>query len=317
MRQVWVGGFVVILAAGALFRLIWPGDIEYKVDEAWTFAQARAWVEGGEVAALGMPSSQKVRNPALSVWAFYPVGGVFGASDPPELARGVAVLSVAALVLLALFARRRQGEEREWWLWGVALAAVNPLAVVLQRKIWPPSLYPLLLVGLLVCWWHRERRWGAFGWGLIGPLLGQIHLSGFFHAAALAGWTGLFDRRGVRWRPYLAGAALGCLPLLPWLSYLAGAPERVHDSAFELRRIVGGKFWLTWLTEAFGLTTGYALGEGEDGFLAGPLVGGVASGGLAFLRLSSTGLLVGLVVVRLAQWLGQRPNLAAWLSGRG
>ena len=52
--------------------------------------------------------------------------------------------------------------EREAWLWAIALVAVNPLAVLYHRKLWNPSLFPLLTVCFLWCWWHRQRVWRPY-----------------------------------------------------------------------------------------------------------------------------------------------------------
>src|SRR5262249_44475725 len=146
----------------------------------------------------------------------------FGVQTPPDLARAVQLVNVAALVLLCACALRLvPAEEREPWLWAAALAAVNPLAVLLQRKIWPPSVLPLFLVLLLAGWWRRDRRAGALLWGLTGALIGQIHLSGFFFAATLAAGTWLRRRTSAAWRYWIAGGVVGLLPLLPWLMCVA------------------------------------------------------------------------------------------------
>ena len=124
--------------------------------------------------------------PGLSVWVFYPFGHLFGVDDPTGPARGVQLCSLAALVGLALFAWRCvPAAEREPWLWAVALTAVNPVAVLYHRKLWPPCMLPLFSAAFVISWWHRDRRWGAAAWGLVGASLGQIHVSGFLFAFAV------------------------------------------------------------------------------------------------------------------------------------
>src|SRR5437764_6695 len=171
------------LAAGVALRFAWPDLVEFKHDEAWTVAKTRDMVERGEFPALGMPSTQELRNPPLSVWAFAPVGWAFG-TEPADLARGVAAGSVLALVGVLAFAWRCvPAGEREAWAWAVALAAVNPIAVLYHRKIWPPCVTPLFCLAGLAGYWHRDRRWGAALWGFVTAIVGQIHVMGFWFAA--------------------------------------------------------------------------------------------------------------------------------------
>src|SRR5205823_3004364 len=161
-----------------------------------------------------------------------------------HLVRGVQFLNCLALVALLLFAWHVvPPEEREWWLWTVALVCVNPCVVLFHRKIWPPSAMTIGLVALLVCWWRRERRWGAFGWGGLAALLFQVHVGMLVHAAALTAYTWLSDRRRVIWRWWLAGSLVGALPALPWLWYMGTTHDHAEGQAVQLHRLVEGKFW--------------------------------------------------------------------------
>jgi hypothetical protein len=90
---------------------------------------------------------------------------------------------------------RYQRHERTLWLWGLALAAVSPLAILFSRKIWAQDLLPIFCVPLLIGHWYRDKRWGAFIWGLVGAVMGQVHMSGFFLAAGLWLWTIYSDGR--------------------------------------------------------------------------------------------------------------------------
>ena len=79
--------------------------------------------------------------------------------------------------------------SRAMWLWAVALVAVNPVAVVLQRKIWPISITPPFLLLVLVGFWYRDRRWGAALWGAVVQVVGMIHVGGLFLAVGLAAFS--------------------------------------------------------------------------------------------------------------------------------
>jgi 4-amino-4-deoxy-L-arabinose transferase-like glycosyltransferase len=247
--------------------------MEYKADEAWTFEHARGTDLVG-VPWLGMPSSVDVPNPGMSLWVFVALRGLSGAHDPPGLARAVQVANCLALVLLAAFAWRRRGGEREAWLWAAALVAVNPLAVLFHRKLWPPCVLPLLTLAALWGWWHRGRRGPAFVWGLVGACLGQIHMAGFFFAGGFALWAFLFDRRRAAWRAWLAGSLLGALPLVPWAWHLWNHPSGRPVNPERWVHALEGKFWVRWFTESFGLGIDYTLGPHFREFLSWPVVHG-------------------------------------------
>jgi hypothetical protein len=93
---------------------------------------------------LGMPSSVNLPNPGLSLWVFAGLSWIFDANTPPELARAVQSLNATALVAFVVFAFAAiPKDRREPWLWAAALWAVNPVEVIYERKIWPPSVLPL------------------------------------------------------------------------------------------------------------------------------------------------------------------------------
>jgi hypothetical protein len=157
--RLWPVALAAAIALGAVLRLAWVADMEFKRDEAWTFRQAR----DGSLPKFGMPSSARAPNPGLSVWVFVGLARLTGCDDPTALARGVQVLGIAALLGVVAFALVFvAAPEREPWLWAAALAAVNPMTVLLHRKIWPPSVLSLFTLVMLAGWWRRERRWGAF-----------------------------------------------------------------------------------------------------------------------------------------------------------
>lgn len=315
-RRRWaLAALILAVVAGAGLRLIWGMDIEYKGDEEWMFERMQAL--GTEPFPwIGMPSCAEFNNPGLNTWVFIALGKLTGATDPPGLARGVQALSIAALVLLAVFAWRMvPAHEREPWLWAVALLALNPLAVLFHRKIWQPSLFPLFTLLVLVGWWRRDRRWGAFVWGLVGACLGQIQMAGFFFAAGFTLWALLFDRRGVRWRSWFCGSVVGAVPMLPWLHYLLTRPSGPPKDS-NLLHWFEAKFWLRWMTEPFGISVEYALGGDFRDFLRYPLVGGAPT----YLVLALHVAIGALALLVLARWAGslwrERGRLREWFVGK-
>ena len=316
LRWGWIGGLALAVLAGAVFRLAWPGDMEYKTDEAWVYELARDFLREGRFVWLGMPASQGTRIPGLSVWGFYALGAVFGVDEPTGLVRGVQVLSLLAIVALIVFAWRlvRVPEEREWWLWAAALACVNPIAVLFHRKIWPPCLLPIGLVALVTCWWLRRRRVGAFGWGALAALLFQIHVGMLFHAAALTAYTWLGDRRGVAWRWWLAGSLVGALPALPWLWYMGTTHDKGPGQPLHLSRIAEGKFWAHWVSEPLGVGLTYSFGPDTPDVLAWPRLGRWPTGGVAILQAVTVALGAWLLLRAISRWWRERPALRDWLG---
>jgi hypothetical protein len=271
----WPLGLAGVLVLGAVFRLLWVDDIEYKSDEAWTFNAVQQARHTGVLPTLGMPTSAGPLNPGLSLWIFIGLGELGAVNAPQDLARVVQVANIVALAMLAWFAWKVvPRREREIWLWATALVAVNPLAVMFERKIWPPSVFPLFIVLFLLGWWQRERRGPALLWGLVGALLGQLNVPGFFFAAGFALWAFLFDRKRVAWAGWLAGSVLGVVPMLPWLYYLFSQSGLHQTRVGTLVHLVEGKFWLRWVMEPIGLGLDYSLGDDFCDFLRYPLVGG-------------------------------------------
>jgi hypothetical protein len=257
------------LLTGAALRFANVADMEYKEDEEINFTASQAIVrDWPKLPPTGMPSGVYIPNPGLSVWMFGAAAAVSGAHTPPELERAVQVVSLLGICLILPFAFGfvGPGRERELWLWAFALALVNPFLIVYHRKLWPQPFLPLFSMLMLMGYWRRERSIGAFAWGFVGALLGQVHMAGFFVAGGLALWTGLFDRARPRWRAWFAGSALGTLPLIPWLSLALHAPRGgAIGAASEPLQL---KYWVFWVTDAFGLHLGNPLGLSRGGVLA-------------------------------------------------
>ncbi|QVL33669.1 hypothetical protein KIH39_07105 [Telmatocola sphagniphila] len=268
-------GLVFALCAGVFLRLVWVEDIEYKGDEAWTFHRTLATDPNDPHPWLGMPTSYDLRHPSGTVYIFEALAWLFQTRTPLELARACQLTNCAAVLLVAIFGLFCVPRpEREYWLWGSVFAAVNPLAVVLQRKIWPPSIAPLFVMLFTMAFWYRSSRIGAFCWGLSGLLLAQIHPAGMFVSLGFALWVFLFQRNSARWLYWVIGSSIGLLLLVPWLRYafetMAINPisQRKPGNAFEF------KFWTRWISEAFGFSLSYSLDKDFPRFLAGPRVAG-------------------------------------------
>jgi hypothetical protein len=264
------------LVVGALLRFSYPADIEYKRDEQWMFEKTQAVAMGEPWPSVGMPSSQGVANPGLSVWAFLGLQQLSGAETPVELARAVQAVNVLAILLLLFFIAVAVPEKESLgWYWGTALMCVNPLSVLLHRKIWAQSILPLLGTVFIMGWWYRKRHWtGAFVWGFAGVLMGQIHMAGFFLASAALAWTILFDRerKNVSWIAWGAGSLFGALGLIPWVVEV-GRHLSQSDPTFHITAWINFKWWNYWMSNSTGVIMEYTLGEHFWSFLEYPLIG--------------------------------------------
>lgn len=252
----------VALAAGVALRLIYPGVLEYHLDEQFSFEHVKRVLDGGAWPSFGMTMSIGGPNPGMSIWIFILLGYLFGTEMPPELARAVQVMNIAAIFALVAFALVAfPRHRREPWLWAAALWAVNPLAVIYERKIWPPCTLPLFMVAMIAAW-HWRRHWlGSFFFALIAVLCGQIHPTATFFGVVLFLWGMVGDWPRWRWRAFrftglVAGAILGALPALNWFLTYAGS----GGGKLNLLRLPRLTFYARFLTEPFGFGADHVLG---------------------------------------------------------
>lgn len=273
----WIArGLVLAVLLGAVLRLIWPLDIEFKGDERWTFDQVRGVLSGAPWPSLGMPTSMGVPHAALSIWFFIGLGKLFAVRTAPDLASAVQAVNVAAILGFVAFARLAiPAGDRERWYWAAALWALNPLAVVFERKIWPPSVTTPFMVALIAAWWHRRRALPAFAWGVLGAAIGQVHTGAWLLSLALVIWTLVHDRRSVNWVAWLSGSLAAAWPAIPWAVHLAHLA--LHDAGgMALQwRLPLLHFFIRWITQPFGLGLEYVMGPQDlRAFLSGPLIAG-------------------------------------------
>lgn len=306
-----------VLLVGAALRLVWVGDMEYKYDEKWTYFQTRDDCKREASLWLGIHNTTGFRCPGMSVWVFIALGKLFAAHEPTTLARAVQLTNVLALIILVIFVLRSvPKEEQEPWFWAAALVAVNPLSVLFHRKIWPPSILPLFSILIIIGWWHRRRRLGAFTWGLVGACVGQVHASGYFFAAAFVAWALLFERKNVRWGYWFLGSCLGALPLIPWAWYVltTQSDESIAQTAWV--HLLELKFWLRLLVEPFGIGLEYSLHTDFRDFLAYPLVGGRPTYLVGLLHV--LGVAIGVAILARGAWLlwQRREHFKDWWIGR-
>jgi hypothetical protein len=294
VRRFGAAGLILCLITGVVLRTIWPEVMEYKADEQSLFTKC---ISVGRTEPLPITTGIAdlrlgFSEPPLSLLAWVGLARVAGVTQPTDLASAIHWLNIGALLLLAAFALwGTRPAEREPWLWATALAAVNPFAILFQRKIWDPSILPLFLVLMLICWEKRERAGPAFCWGALSLIVMQLYLPGFFLAAGFLVWTLIFDRTRMNWRGWFAGSCLGGIGLLPWFYYLLFTFAQHPVVRTKWPRFFPVQYWIHWITEPFGLGLEYSLGRNFVDFLRWPLVHGTATYivGIAHLVLLAIG----------------------------
>lgn len=272
---------LAILIAGSALRLAAPREFEFKADEARMVELVRTARATGELPWLGMPTSQGVRNPGMSVWPFVALSHVFG-SDGFGLTQSIRVLNVLALAAAIAFGLwRLQHNDRRIWFAGVLLAAVNPLEVVLHRKLWAQSILPVFALLMLWLWLDRKRSWRhAAALGATAAVVTQIHPSGMFIVAALlAGALWDRQRREVRWGAAALGFCALAWPLYFWVDHLISmaidpAPGGAATISLQswLLNVVSFRYVHLLLSNVAGVAMRHSLGSHFDAFVAQPVV---------------------------------------------
>lgn len=258
----WLLAFSLI---GIWLRLSHPLEIEFKGDERFMLQQAISVGRTLPWPQAGMPSGVGLKNPPLSIWSCVALSRSFGLETPQSLSLGVAAWNALGLLALSIWAFIKKPRSLLWIL-GLSLAWVSPQALLLERQIWAQSLLPGLMAWLWMLWPNRHRRVPALALGLGLGLSGQIHMSGFFLATAVA--IPILVKR-TQLGAFLAGMALSVLPLIPWLSYLA-SPD--GNAALHASSSYGAlphsvlDFWRHLVQDAFGSGLEYSLGAHAQDF---------------------------------------------------
>jgi len=272
----------VALFCGGILRSVWIEDMEWKDDERWSYRMSQEVGRTRPWPSVGMPTSLEFPNPGLSVWVFVPIGRV--ANTPTSMARVVVLLNMIGLLGFAGAVRAfLPSREREPWVWGLALQAVSPYAIRLSRKIWPPSLLTPCLLLLWISHRHRQARWGAFTWGLVGALIGQVHLSGWFVATglvlatAIAEWRGSLPRSRY-WLWWLFGSVLGLTVAIPWAFSLPRSPLVVPMGPIVtiiFDHVVAVLFELATTATSVSPFSALGLGDETNDYMIGPIIDGI------------------------------------------
>jgi hypothetical protein len=232
--------------------------MEWKDDEKIMYTMAHKAVDEGTFPVAGMRSGGGIVNLGMSVGVFAFIAMI--TKDPVSMNRVVQSLNVLSILCFLIFVFLKvEKAEREIWLFGIALAAISPLAVIFSRKIWAQDILPIISFIVILSNAYRGKKWGAFLWGLSGALIGQIHMSGFFFAGGLFIFTLLYDHFNnikFKWAYWLAGSFIGSLTLIPWILFMLNNPQISRQS---LLNILQFNFYIYWFIDSQGLNVYYSL----------------------------------------------------------
>lgn len=271
----------VVLSLAAALRFAFPSEYEFKSDEVAMVEMVQQARANGELPWLGMPSSQGFRNPGMSAWPVIVLSFLFG-TDAHGLTQGVRALNFLAFLIGVALALGWSGPSRRIWLLGLLLAAVNPIDVVLHRKLWAQSLLPVFSMMTFFLWLRRPpTAWVAFLLGVCIAILPQIHLSGGFVAIPISIAWWIQEKRPRTRGFFLVGALITAWPLVFWAQHLL---EAYHSQGSWIRHLLALRNFHLLLSNLSGVVLSYSLGSHFDVFVRQPMVA-IAHVGLIGLTL--------------------------------
>ncbi len=307
LRSNWL--LLAIIAFGLFLRLVWVNDMEWKDDEKYMFNTTQEVAKTGHWHGVGMESGGGIVNPGLGMGIFSALSYLI--HTPTGMASAVQWINVISILCFLLFITIKiEKDQRDIWLWGLALAAVSPLAVLFSRKIWAQDMLPFFCFVIIWSNANRNKGWGAFLWGLFGALVGQIHMSGFFYAAGLFIFTVVYDYRNkqpFKWVYWILGSLIGSIGLIPWVIYNFSYPQPTTltwDHALEFNS------YICWFLDSHGLNTMYTLGRNFWDFIKYPYIGTHATYLVAALNV----VLAGAGIYTLVRVFGYVKSIVMWIK---
>lgn len=211
---------------GAVLRVLWPGDLLFRQDEAEHFAYAIDVAAGGGWPSHAWPSSAGVPNGPTFLWFLAAVARV--TSDPRWATFAVAMTNVAALALSVPLFRRLLRGRGEAAMAG-ALYATSPVAIWYSRKLWDPCVLAILAVPALWLTLRALERPGRRSVALVPVVLAVAalaHQSAAFFAVVLVAILLAGVRRSAL-LPLTIGLAVAGAIVTPYLRFVL-----VHAAEF-------------------------------------------------------------------------------------
>jgi hypothetical protein len=262
--------YFILIFIGMILRITWLSDMEWKFDQAWMFFNGQEIAKTFNFPLVGMKSGGGILNPALGIWLFSLISMIF--KSPITVNFMVAFLNIVTLAIMLIFGLKsfqKDSTEQSLLIKACALASVSPLAILYSRNIWAQDLIPFFSMFFFVSVYYRSKKSGAFFWGLVGSLLGQIHMPGFFYAFGFLLIVLIYDIKNktntTKWGYWILGSFIGSLALVPWLIHLSELPtivtpvDKNNSGTLEIKHIVKFRFYIYMLLESLGIHLKYTL----------------------------------------------------------
>mgnify|MGYP001037531694 CR=1 FL=1 len=251
------------ILSGIILRLIWPMDMEWKYDEVWVFEHGLELYKTGAFPSLGMESGGNVKNPAFGIWFFNLIG--FFTQTPLGFLSWIQWINIFSLIGF-LFVLYKKSSDKINTLLAMALISVSPLPILFSRKIWAQNVLPLFTLIILITFLYRRKYLGAFLWGLVGGLIGQVHMSGFFFSLGIVIFVFLKEYMNkdyvTKWGSWLVGSALSLIPMISWFQYLLSKdPSNSEGSIISVANIFKFRFLTYNFMDVTGINLKYSLGK--------------------------------------------------------
>lgn len=267
---------LISIILGSVLRLIFPYDIEFKVDQKLMLDWVNEFWDEGKFRPIGMMSGGNVYNFGLGVWLFYILGWI--SNTPVGLTMVVAVLNVASLFFLYyVISKKIDGTQQSVWFYSLSLLSVSILPIILSRDIWIQSILPPFSFVIWFLFWSDLSKFRhAFFLGFLLVLIGQIHLSGIFLCFVFSIF--LFYSHYRKWRflnlkAYLSGGIIAAIPMIPLFLHILNTQGTSPSANFENMKDL--RFLWFHIFDGLGLDVFYTLEKDTMLFFKYPAIGGL------------------------------------------
>lgn len=247
---------LLFIFLGAIFRILWPYDMEWKADEMLMFNMAAEAIISGNLPFLGMKSGGGIINAGFSVWPFALIYSI--CNSPIFMGQCVQWLNIASIAILMHCAYQCGEQKRSIMLAGIASYSVAILPVLFSRKIWAQDLLPIFIAIMWLLYTYREKIWPVFLLGIVSALAGQLHLSGFYYAMGLF-LMAIVTKNMNRMQIFLfiSGAFIAMIPSVLWVKEILHGGE----SSLSVHNIYKFEFWFHSIIDTLGINVFYSLGS--------------------------------------------------------
>ncbi len=215
---------VIILVLALIFRITNLDLIEFKTDEATNMFLASRPLFGHSMPPAATASSVGILNPPLLNYLLFPLAAI--SLDPVVVSGMIALINSFAIV--GYFYSIKKFFHIRLAVISTLLIAISPWMILYSRKIWAQDfIFPfsaaLMFAVLKITRDSDSRYWILYISACL--FLIQLHQASIIFLAVLT--LGFLGQKIFHVRYALIGLFIGCIPLLPFLTYQisTGCPD--------------------------------------------------------------------------------------------